>query len=191
MKHLIAISILFYSHLVNSQANYLELNTGIAGPLDVVHLGINLPINQKLDIGFSVGAGNALLSSDPSNSITFKTEGKYKFGQSKKLKMSIKIDGKRKRISLKTWYAGLRMSHLKEKQEWKTKKQYFFLTPTIGRHLNIDRKKGVNIDFGLAFTLYEKIKYSGNSLQDSKFTQVHPTYPVIPNLRIQFFRRIF
>ena len=172
---------------LEAQEQRLEFNAGIGPPLDVFHLGINLQLNQKLDIGFS---GGSIAIDDLGNHINIGVESKYKFGESKTLKGKQEINGKYKNVKLKTWYGGFRINYVKNVHTAFTTKQLINITPAIGRHCNFNKFMGLNIDFGLSFTALEDRFFEGNGICHQCFLDEHPQYPLLPTLRIQFFVKL-
>jgi len=177
-------SISFHTY---AQEQRLEFNVGIGPPLDAFHLGINLQLSRNMDIGFS---GGSIPYDYLGSHINIGVESKYKFGESKTLKGKQEIDGKYKRVKLKTWYTGLRLNYVKNVHTAFTKKQLIYITPAIGRHCNFNKYMGLNIDFGLSFTALEDRFYEGNHICYQCFLESHPQYPVLPTLRIQFFIKL-
>lgn len=188
-QSLLSISLLlFQCFLLQAQEQRLEFNIGIGPPLNAFHAGINLHLGHKLDIGFSAGAipYDVKLSSHSSIGV----ESKYKFGESKYLKSRQEIDGKYKKVRLKTWYWGLRATYVKDVTTKDTEKKYVYIIPAIGRHCNFNKALGLNIDFGLAFTALQNTFYEGNRICQRCFLDKHPQYPLLPMLRIQFFAKL-
>ena len=135
-----------------------------------------------MDIGFSVGIIPQRFDLNNHTNIGF--EAKYKFGESQRIKTTIEHEGKRKRVRLKTWYTGLRVNFVKDFRTADTEQKLSYITPTIGRHFNINKFLGLTIDFGPSFTASESTIYSGNEICRACFTEVHPQNPLVPTLRI-------
>lgn len=176
----------FYA--LQAQEQRLELNVGLGPPLNAFHAGINLHVGHKLDLGFS--AGSIPYDVKFSSHSTIGIESKYKFGESKYLKSRQEIDGKYKKVRLKTWYWGLRATYVKDVTTRDTEKKYLYIIPAIGRHCNFNKALGLNIDFGLAFTALQNTFYEGNRVCHRCFSEKHPQYPLLPTLRIQFFAKL-
>ena len=171
-----------------SQQKRLEFNLGFAPPLDAFHAGFNFHASRTLDLGFSFGI--VPLKFDFNNYSNVGFESKYKFGESRYLKERVELDGRLRNVWMKTWYAGFRGNFIKNLLSEDEEKRYVYITPSIGRHCNINQIFGFNIDFGLSFTASQKIKYLGNDICRSCFIEQHPKYPLLPTLRIQFFAKI-
>lgn len=171
-----------------AQQKRLEFNIGTSPVLDALHVGMNFSVTREVDIGFSTGIIPDGL--DINNHTNLGFEAKYKFGESKQIKITIEEGGKRKRVRLKTWYGGLRVNFVKDFRTDDTQEQLTYITPTIGRHFNINKSFGLNIDFGPSFTAKESTIYSGNDICRICFDEEHPQYPLLPTLRIQFFARL-
>lgn len=185
---LFIVSCLVLSINLSAQQKRLEFNLGSSPSIDAIHAGVNFSITREFDIGF--GLGTIPDGFDFNNHTNFGFEAKYKFGESKLIRTSIEVEGKRKRVRLKTWYGGLRVNFLKDFRKEDTEKRLSYITPTIGRHFNINKSLGLNIDFGLSFTTNESTVYSGNDICRVCFTEEHPQFPLLPTLRIQFFARL-
>ena len=172
----------------NAQQKRLEFNIGFAPPLDAIHGGLNFHINRRVDVGLSIGIIPDKF--DFNNFTNFGVEAKYKFGESKSLKTRVELDGRLRNVRIKTWYYGLRGNFIKNLKTLDTEKKYFYITPAIGRHCNINKSIGFNIDLGLSFTVDQSIFYSGNKICRNCFLEEHPQYPLLPTLRIQFFAKL-
>lgn len=171
----------FITSSLYSQEKNLEFNIGAAPTLDAVHVGINFNITPELDLGASVGT---ILIRDY---INIGIETRYKFGESKRVKLKIIKEERTTWVKAKTWYGGLRMNIVSDKKRIDFKRKYIYITPAIGRHFNINRTIGLNMDIGLSFTASQVTTYSGNSICHQCFVEKHPQYPLLPTARIQFF----
>ena len=104
-----------------SQEQRFEFNVGFGPFLDAVHTGINFQIGNKFDVGINVGS--IPNKWDFGKHINTGGEIKYKFGQSKYIKARQEINGKYKKVPLKTWYYGFRLNFVKNLETRQTEKK--------------------------------------------------------------------
>lgn len=131
--------IIFLSAIYSALAQHkdLDLVAGIGFP-EMLHIGFNAGISPRSDLGFNAGAR---VSGFEAVQVTI--EHKFNVASSKKFEAS------------PTWYFGQRLTFFhvdNSTRVWRV----LYLTPVIGRHVNISDRFGLNLDLGIYIILWEK-----------------------------------
>lgn len=155
-------------HSAFSQARDWEVVSGIGFP-DVVHVGVNMDVSPKSFLGINLG----YIPSE-GKTVQFTFEHKTNFRYSKSL------------TGRPTWYFGERLTYFYENNDtkvWRT----LYLTPAIGRHLNVTARFGLNVDAGIFIRVWGKeSECSGGCDDDSRDS----FDPISPTARFQIFYQL-
>lgn len=160
---LIAVLLMFINGAFAQDINW-EVALGIGLP-DYLHIGINRDIAKRSNLGFNLG----YIPSELATSIQFTLEHKLNFHYSRKF------------TTLPTWYFGQRLSYSYDDNGtkiWNT----VYLTPSIGRHLYITDRIGLNADLGTFIRLWERKTPDDTYEDESKWR-----FLILPSARLQIF----
>jgi hypothetical protein len=165
------LSFLILMNCAFPQGKNWEVVSGFGFP-DVLHIGVNMSVSQKHFLGITFGTFGYVPSELKSVQFTF--EHKTNFAYSKKF------------TGRPTWYFGERLTYSYEDNNtyfWRT----LYLTPGIGRHLNITDKFGLNADLGIFIRLWEKHNGCSRGCDDEERDLL---YFISPTARFQIFYRL-
>lgn len=152
---------------VLAQKRKWEVVSGVGLP-DLIHIGLNKNLTTRSSLGANVGF---IPASSKMRQLTFEHKLNFKYS--------------RKFTNQPTWYFGQRVTGFYEDNgeiKWRT----IYLTPNIGKHINISDKFGLNADIGTFIQIWQKIKrdqYCFDCDSDVRFF-------VLPSIRIQVFYKL-
>ena len=165
MKSLLLTTVfLILTNSVLAQERNWDVVSGVGLP-DLMHIGINTNITKGSSVGINIGFISA-----SSKMSQFTIEHKLHLKYSRKF------------TNQPTWYFGQRVTYF-YKDDDEVKWETLYLTPNIGKHLNISNTFGLNADIGAFIQLWQKIKreqYCFDCESDVRFF-------VLPSARIQLF----
>lgn len=123
-------------HSAVAQDKDVDLVAGIGFP-EMLHIGFNAGISPRSDLGFNAGAKTSGFET-----VQVTIEHKLNVASSEKFEAT------------PTWYFGERLTffhHDNSTRVWRV----LYLTPAIGRHMNISDRFGLNLDLGISIILWE------------------------------------
>ncbi|WP_026461424.1 hypothetical protein [Adhaeribacter aquaticus] len=147
---------------VFAQERNWEVALGIGLP-EFLQIGLNRDIAKRNSLGFNFG----YIPLESYTSVHFTLEHKLNFHYSRKF------------ATLPTWHFGQRLTYIYEDNGTKIFKT-LYLTPSIGRHLNITNRFGLNTDFGASIKLW------GRKIPDDTYEdESNLRFLFLPSARIQ------
>jgi hypothetical protein len=168
-KSLLLIIFLSAIHSALAQDKDLDLVVGIGFP-EMVHIGFNAAISPKSALGFNAGA-------NPSGfeAVQVTIEHLFNVASSKKFE------------ARPTWYFGQRLTFFHEDNSTRVWR-LLYLTPAIGRHMNISDRFGLNLDLGIFIILWEKTNRCSTGCDGNGWREFTDFFS--PTGRLQIFYRI-
>lgn len=136
-KSLLSIIFVIALHSVLAQDKALDLVAGYGFP-EMLHIGFNASISARSTLGFNAGA-----RASGFEAVQVTIDHQFNVASSKKFE------------ARPTWYFGDRLTYFHQDNSarvWRV----LYLTPVIGRHMNISDRFGLNIDLGIYIILWEK-----------------------------------
>jgi hypothetical protein len=168
-KSLLSIIFLIAIHSALAQDKDFDLVAGIGFP-EMLHIGFNADISPKSALGFNAGANTSGFEA-----VQVTIEHKFNFASSKKFEAS------------PTWYFGQRLAFFHEDNSTRVWR-ILYLTPVIGRHVNISDRFGLNLDLGIFIILWEKTNRCSAGCDGDERREFTDYFS--PTGRLQIFYRI-
>lgn len=179
LKVKIFVTFLFISTAASSQS--FRLNAGVGFP-DLPHIGFAYESDSSHEFGIQFGY---IPTSSSSNGVFTGT-----------IDLKIALTQSKKYHSLSSWFFGIRPSYYYENTE-RHIYQLSSMNFSLGKHIYFSEKYGLSIDVGMLYWLNRsrETKEVSSPNVTGSFDDDDEPYPraddpdILPNFRIQFFRR--
>lgn len=137
-KSLLLIIFLSAIHSAPAQDKDLDVVAGIGFP-EMLHIGLNVGISPRSDLGFNAGVRTSGFEA-----VQVTIEHKFNVASSRKFEAS------------PTWYFSQRLTFFHEDNSMRLWRVLYLTPLSIGRHVNISDRFGLNFDLGIYIRLWVK-----------------------------------